>query len=100
MPYGNTVMGYELLRACFRDRPEELGNIVWLAQRRSLNPTLGDSLRGSLDLLAQGLSPPPVDLAAERREHVLMYHLFGDPLTKLRRAPPGVARSQTATSAR
>jgi len=29
------------------------------------------------------VSPPPVDLAGERREHVLMYHLLGDPLLRL-----------------
>jgi hypothetical protein len=29
------------------------------------------------------LSPPPVDLAAERREHVFMYQLIGDPLLPL-----------------
>ena len=46
-----------------------------------------DPLRTSLDAMAQGLSPPPVDLPAERREHVLMYHLFGDPLLRLRVSP-------------
>jgi hypothetical protein len=100
MPYGNTVLGYELLRAYFQDRPSELGNILLLAQRRSLNDSPGDSLRTSLDLLAQGISPPPVDLAAERREHMQMYHLLGDPLTVLRHQVPNVARSTTASPPR
>ena len=91
MPYGNTVLGYELLRACFNDRPSELGNILRLAKWRMLGKADGDSLRPSLDMLATGLSPPPVDLAAERREHVAMYHLLGDPLLRLRYAAEEVA---------
>jgi hypothetical protein len=100
MPYGNTVLGYELLRACFKDRPNELGSIVRLAQRRSLDKSEEDPLRASLDGLAHGLSPPPIDLATERREHVMMYHLFGDPLTLIHPAPPMVAQSNDSTQVR
>jgi len=47
------------------------------------------------------LSPPPVDLAAERREHVLMYQLIGDPLLRLHRPAAEVAQGgQTATQVR
>jgi hypothetical protein len=84
MPYGNTVLGCELLRACFRERPEHLGETLQIAERKTLDSPADDSLRSSLDSLAAGLSPPPVDLTSERREHVLMYHLFGDPLLHLR----------------
>lgn len=87
MPYGNTVLGCELLRACFHDRPEHLGDTLRLAERRTIDTAPEDQLRSSLDAMATGLSPAPVDLAAERREHVLMYHLFGDPLLHLRYAP-------------
>lgn len=88
MPYGNTVLGCELLRACFRDRPEHLGDTLRLAERRTLSPAPDDPLRMSLDSLAAGLSPTPIDLAAERREHVWMYHLFGDPLLHLHYCRP------------
>ncbi len=88
MPYGNTVLGCELLRACFRDRPEHLGDTLRLAERKTLLPSQSDQLRVSLDSIAVGLSPAPVDLTSERREHVLMYHLFGDPLLHLRYARP------------
>jgi hypothetical protein len=100
MPYGNTVLGYEILRTCFKDQPTELGNILRLAQCRSLADTADDPLRSSLDALAHGLSPAPVDLPTERREHVLMYHLFGDPLTLLHRAVPMVARTSDDTPVR
>lgn len=86
MPYGNTVLGYELLRAGFNDRPAELGEVLRLAKSRTLQMSTADMLlRTSLDAIAQGISPPPVDLAAERREHVAMYHLLGDPLLRWRR---------------
>jgi hypothetical protein len=93
MPYGNTVLGYELLRACFDDRPDSLGEILRLAQSRTLTEPDKGSLRASIDRLAEGLSPPPVNLVAERREHVLMYQLLGDPLLRLRRP---VERDATA----
>jgi hypothetical protein len=96
MPYGNTVMGYELLRACFQDRPAALGDILLIAQQRVLAPTANDQLRATLDGMAGLVSPPPVDLASERREHVLMYHLIGDPLLRLHRPAPELAQGVTA----
>src|SRR4051812_7970651 len=91
MPYGNTVMGYELLRACFQDQPATLGAMVRLAQQRTLNPTPNDQLRQFLDSIAGSLSSEPIDLPQERLEHVLMYHLIGDPLLRLHRPLPKVA---------
>ncbi len=96
MPYGNTVMACELLRACFQDRPVALGDVLRLAQRRVLKPSANDQLRATLDGMAEVLSPPPVDLAAERREHVLMYQLIGDPLLRLHCHPAEVAQGDTA----
>jgi hypothetical protein len=86
MPYGNTVFGCELLRACFRERQAAIGDVMRVAQRRTLaKPAKDDALRISLDSLAQTLSPNANDLKSECREHVWMYQLLGDPLTKLRR---------------
>jgi hypothetical protein len=103
MPYGNTVMGCELLRACFQDRPVAVGDVLRLAQQRVIAPTdmeqsSKDQLRAALDGLAQLLSPPPVDLRAERREHVLMYQLIGDPLLRLHRPDTEVARVQASAA--
>lgn len=96
MPYGNTVMGCELLRACFQDQPAALGDIVRLAQQRVLAPDANDQLRASLDAIAAGLSPAPIDLANERREHVLMYHLIGDPLLRLHLPATKVAQKNAS----
>ena len=84
MPYGNAVLGCELLRACFRDEAATVGDM--LRTRAGANAgrlRRAIALRTSLDGLARGLSPPPVDLATERREHVMMYQLLGDPLLRL-----------------
>jgi hypothetical protein len=97
MPYGNTVIGYELLRACFRDQPATMGEIVRLAQQRALKPTANDQMRQFLDSIAGSLSPEPVDLPQERLEHVLMYHLVGDPLLRLHRPLAKVAAASAAT---
>jgi Peptidase family C25 len=96
MPYGNTVLGCELLRACFGTRQPAIGDVVRLAQRRTLEkPAAGDVLRISLDSLAENLAATSNDLAAERREHVWMYQLLGDPLIELRRPRDDVAQMQT-----
>jgi hypothetical protein len=96
MPYGNTVLGYELLRACFQEDTSTIGDVLLRAQQRTSRDATDDPLRNSLDAMCRGLSPPPVDLAAERAEHVSMYHLFGDPLLRLRRAPASLARAKAA----
>jgi hypothetical protein len=95
MPYGNTVLGYELLRACLHGKPAAMGDVLRLAQQRVLAASPDDQLRASLDTLAQGMSPSPVDLACERREHVWMYHLIGDPLLQLHRPAERVAKITT-----
>lgn len=99
MPYGNTVLGCELLRACFHDRPQHLGDILRLAERKTLALAADDQLRISLDSMAAGLSHSPVDLVSERREHVLMYHVLGDPLLHLRYAEPNMPQAAIGGSA-
>jgi hypothetical protein len=94
MPYGNTVLGYELLRACFQEPQLDVGDLLLAAQQRTKGEA-DDELRKQLDAICRGLSPPPVDLAAERSEHVLMYQLLGDPLMRLRRAPVPWARNES-----
>ena len=83
MPYGNAVLGYELLRECFGDECDTLGELFVAAQRHALQDKADDPWRRSVDQLARGLMPPPANLTDERREHVEMYHLLGDPLLRL-----------------
>lgn len=100
MPYGNAVLGCELLRSCFASQPSTLGDIVRRAQRRTLEkPADDDALRISFDSLAQNVNPAATDLAAERREHVWMYHLLGDPLLQLHIAGSRISSSATSSAA-
>jgi hypothetical protein len=97
MPYGNSVFGCELLRAAFANESSTLGDIWLRAQQQTIAPTqANDALRNSLDALARGVSPPPVELDAERREHVLLYQLLGDPLLRVT-LPAGPARVADST---
>jgi hypothetical protein len=97
MPYGNTVFGCELLRAAVVEREATLGEIWTRAQRQTLaTAPADDQLRTSLDAMARGVSPPPVELDAERREHVMLYQLLGDPL--LRPAYPKDVRVASPTN--
>jgi hypothetical protein len=98
MPYGNTLMGCELLRACFQDRPHTIGDVRRLAQRGAFAPTSKDQSNkdqflATLDGMADVLSPRPIDW----REHMSMCQLIGDPLLPLH--PPTFAVAQRTTAA-
>ena len=89
MPYGMTVLGAGLLREVFQQRTATLGEAILGAKRSMADEEhLPGAPRSLLDLLAKTLSPGPVDLAAERIEHVRMFNLIGDPLLRLRYPRP------------
>jgi hypothetical protein len=103
MPYAMAVMGTELIGQVFVQHASTLGEAILHAKRamltepdaankpaateakspaREKNEKAGITRR-SLDLLAATISPAPEELATERREHVQMFNLFGDPLLGL-----------------
>jgi hypothetical protein len=87
MPYGMSIFGAALLDCCFKDRVPTLGELVLEAKRRTMieaqDAAKSDGRRPMLDGLAKALSPADHDLAAERREHLLLFHILGDPLLRL-----------------
>lgn len=87
MPYAMAVLGTELLTECFQKQTPTIGEALLNAKRQMATGERRDSRSQTLDLLASVLSPNPADLAAERKEHVLLFNLLGDPLLALR--PPG-----------
>ena len=98
MPYGNATLAVSMIRAIYEDRPERLGR-AWLAtQRTLLEDGIPESpLRVMIDGLAGLLSPAGSTLAEERKEHVWLYGLLGDPTQVMRHAeeinvdaPPGI----------
>ena len=102
MPYGLSQLSSELLNGCFRDRIETLGELVLQAKRRvwvddeknSVDTSTSDAsesevfdirkrYRKIVTEMAQALNPSDHDLTLERREHVRLMNLLGDPLLKI-----------------
>ncbi len=98
MPYAMSVMGSELLRACFVEHAETLGDAMLSAKRRMIHSDDPTRLRQSLDRAARALSPNAAQLEAERAEHVDLFNLLGDPLLRLPQALP-VAVDVASTAA-
>ncbi len=111
MPYGMSQFSTELIEGCFQDRLETLGEMVLQSKRRiwqtnqsmpsepeantqSLapdadNPSVRFSqfrqkLQKLIGQMAAALSPEGHDLTNERREHVRLMNLLGDPLLRIR----------------
>lgn len=84
MPYAMSVMGMAMLEACFGEEPAQtLGDAVRLTKRKMMTTKDLSANRRALDVLAALVSPSPVDLAAERGEHLYLFNLLGDPLLRL-----------------
>jgi hypothetical protein len=83
MPYGMAVLSQGLMRQMFRERSATVGEVLMLAKRQALAPETDQAQRPWLDALARALSPNANDLDDERLEHVQMFHLLGDPLTRI-----------------
>ncbi len=89
MPYAMGVMALELARQTLDGPADTLGEAVLAAKLHLLAE--GDDLgkqRQMLDTMAGLISPLPNMLAEERREHILLFNLLGDPLLRLRRPKP------------
>lgn len=86
MPYGNVVTAVGLIDGVYGQRQPRLGD-AWL---RTLNELETDddsadksATRMMIDALAALISPADSTLADERREHMQLYQLIGDPTLSL-----------------
>jgi hypothetical protein len=81
MPYAMTVMGNAMLDELFVRRRETIGDVVLHAKRT----LAGDPAeKGFVEQIARAISPDPDRLNDERREHVKLFNLIGDPLLRIR----------------
>jgi len=92
MPYGNSVLGLELLKALFADsvsasETKTVGELIAVAKQGTLAERK-QGIRKTVEQIAAGLTPKQADRTTERLEHVRMYNLLGDPLLRLRQALP------------
>lgn len=85
MPYAMTVLGNAMLRELFVTRQATLGELLLVAKQELAKPT-PERPQDFVDQIAKVVSPDPALLDEERLEHVRLFHLFGDPLLRLRHA--------------
>jgi hypothetical protein len=97
-PYGNGILAVELLGALFAAETPTAGELLMETKRKLVLDTGSSRTRKMLDAMASSLyQPDPEKRAVDRREHVLLYQLLGDPLLRLARpeeatvAPPSRA---------
>ncbi len=88
MPYAMAVLGTNLMDEVFHRQRPTLGDALLHAKRRLVQePADGDdqglSRREFLDTVARAISPRADLLAEERREHLHLFNLLGDPLLRL-----------------
>jgi hypothetical protein len=93
MPYAMAVMGTSMMQEYFQDRPETLGLTILGAKKRMMAPidesnALKNANRLLLDGIASVMSPTREHLVDERREHLYLFNLIGDPMTKLAHPAP------------
>ena len=93
MPYAMSVMGQGLIKGYFQDRCPTLGEIVLTAKQELISATPSTVKatqwnRRLLDTMARLLSPMPDLIEAERREHLALFNLLGDPLLRLPHPDP------------
>jgi len=88
MPYGMAVMADALMQEYFEHRPATLGEAILAAKRRTMG-RIDDAEhpvglnRMLLDSIAALMSPNKEQLEAERREHLHIFNLLGDPMLRL-----------------
>ncbi|MFM7072989.1 MAG: C25 family cysteine peptidase [Planctomycetota bacterium] len=88
MPYAMAVLAHGMLEEVFRQRRETLGEVLLRAKQRLVKNEPDDTHRQLLDALAATVSPSAKLLPDERREHLHLFNLLGDPLLRIRHPLP------------
>ena len=105
MPYAMTILGRALAEEFFTGRRTTLGEMFLGVKRKMVSePEEGDDQRRMIDSVATLISPARDKLDEERREHLELFNLIGDPLLTLRHpatveldAPADVAAGEQLT---
>lgn len=88
MPYGMSVMGTCLMNEYFKHEHATLGEVILAAKRQMMRPLDDPEHPAGLNRLliegtAAAMSPNREQLEAERREHLYLFNLLGDPMLRL-----------------
>lgn len=84
LPYGLGVLSSELLTETFVSKRATLGDMLLHAKRQSMQEKPDDARRRMLDAISKAMSPVEATTADERREHLHLVNLLGDPLLRVR----------------
>jgi hypothetical protein len=90
MPYGNTTAAVGLIDGVFKQKLPRLGD-AWLNALTEMHREVSSDTspaRMMIDALATIVSPAGTNLVDERREHMLLYNLIGDPTLRLNHPYP------------
>ncbi|MCA9263462.1 MAG: hypothetical protein KDA60_06415 [Planctomycetales bacterium] len=84
MPYAMTILGTAMLDGVFEERLATVGDVLLFGKRALYSPqgTIPDNQR-LLDSVARAMSPTRDNLVGERIEHLMLFNLLGDPLTRI-----------------
>jgi hypothetical protein len=87
MPYANGMFAKEILDAAFIGESETLGELMVRAKRRLVTPDPKDERRRVIETMASTFYKPadPKGRMIERREHLHLYNLLGDPAMRIPR---------------
>ncbi len=105
MPYAMALLGQAMLDEFFNQRRTTLGEMFLNVKRKMVSEPEGDDgRRQMIDAVATLISPGRDKLDEERREHLELFNLIGDPLLTLRhpatvelRVPSSVAAGEPLT---
>jgi hypothetical protein len=87
MPYAMAALGREAMRECFENRRETVGELLLHAKRNTANG-YGSPFWSFVNALTATVSPESFQPKQERREHLQLFNLFGDPTMKLHAPKP------------
>ena len=86
MPYAMGLMSLEMMDGYFDNKAETIGELILMAKRKMVKGTKDpDKYRKLIESMGKAFNPKPNLLGAERKEHVHLMHLLGDPLMRLQR---------------
>ncbi|NIP85183.1 MAG: hypothetical protein GTO03_06340, partial [Planctomycetales bacterium] len=83
LPYAMAVLGAGLMTECFQSQRPTLGELLVRAKQRAAALQPPDARRAALDSLGRLFSGSREEMAGQRRDHLHLFNLVGDPLLRL-----------------
>ena len=100
MPYAMSVLSLEMLKEYFDGETPTLGQLILVGKTRMMGPIdASDPYRNMIEGMGKAFSPRADLLDKERREHIDLIHLIGDPLLRLKRPDQVSVATETKAKA-